>query len=141
MARIFWDTNLFIYLLEDTPHWGEQVAALRRRMLRRGDQLFTSALTVGEVLVHPRAVGRYDVEQRYLAFFRQPGMSVIPFDLKGANAYAQVRQDRGIRPPDALQLACAVVERIDLFITNDERLSRKDVPGIQFITSLEAAPV
>lgn len=62
MARVFWDTNLFIYLVEDTPHWGDQVVALRQRMLRRGDLLFTSALTVGEVLVQPKAIARPDLE-------------------------------------------------------------------------------
>ena len=53
MKSIFWDTNLFIYLLEDSPKFGQAVAELRRRMLRRNDRLFTSAMTVGEVLVKP----------------------------------------------------------------------------------------
>ena len=51
MANIFWDTNLFIYLLEDSPGFGAAVRDLRRRMLHRHDRLFTSAMTVGEVLV------------------------------------------------------------------------------------------
>ena len=46
MANIFWDTNLFIYLLEENPDFGHRVRDLRRRMLARGDRLVTSALTV-----------------------------------------------------------------------------------------------
>ncbi len=40
---------------------------------------------------------------------------------------------------NAIQLACAMVARVDLFITNDERLSGKNIPGIQFIIPLKAA--
>ena len=53
--------------------------------------------------------------------------------------YATIRQDRSISPPDAIQLACAAAVGMDLFITNDQRLSRKVVPGIHFITSLDTA--
>lgn len=53
--------------------------------------------------------------------------------------YATIRHDRSIKAPDAIQLACAAQAGVDLFITNDDRLSRAVVPGIQFITSLERA--
>ena len=65
----------------------------------------------------------------------------MPFDHFAARAYAAIRKDRGIRPPDAIQLACAVTARVDLFITNDERLSQKVISGIHFITSLDRALV
>ena len=141
MARIFWDTNLFIYLLEEHPAFGGRVKELRRRMLARHDNLFTSALTVGEILVAPVASQRTEVERRYLTFFRRPGVTVLPFDVQTAAVYAQVRQDRTISPPDAIQLACAAAAQVDLFITNDGRLSRKIVPGIGFISSLATAPL
>ena len=54
MTRVFWDTNLFVYLLEGGA-FAARVRALRARMLERGDQLVTSALTLGELLVKPRA--------------------------------------------------------------------------------------
>ena len=64
---------------------------------------------------------------------------LIPFDRACARVYAQLRHDRGIRAPDAIQLSCVAQAGCDLFITNDDRLSRKVVPGIQFITSLARA--
>ena len=57
MSRIFWDTNLFIYLIEDYGKFSARVSVLRERMLMRGDRLFTSSLTLGEVLVKPLEVG------------------------------------------------------------------------------------
>jgi predicted nucleic acid-binding protein len=61
---------------------------------------------------------------------------IIPFDREGARVYARIRQDRSIRPPDAIQLSCAAAAGTDLFITNDARLSRKTIPGVQFIAPL-----
>ena len=53
VSRIFWDTNLFIYLIEDQGEHAEKVVALLKRMIEREDDLLTSALTLGEVLVKP----------------------------------------------------------------------------------------
>ena len=52
---------------------------------------------------------------------------------------AAIRADRTIRAPDTIQLACAAAAGVDLFITNDDRLSRKVMPGVKFITSLAGA--
>lgn len=141
MANIFWDTNLFIYLIEDSPQFGESVDALRRRILHRNDRLFTSALTIGEVLVKPLAMGHTSLAERYRALLSPPQVTIAPFDLGAAEAYATIRQDRSIEPADAIQLACAAAADIDLFITNDSRLSRKNIAGIKFITALSEAPI
>lgn len=138
MSRIFWDTNLFIYLIEDAGERGGQVAELRRRMLERGDELVTSALTLGEVLVKPLEMQSPELHLQYAQAIRS-GSRVLPFDVTAGVRYAEIRSDHSIRPPDAIQLACASVATVDLFITNDDRLSRKQVPGIQFIQPLERA--
>ena len=139
MSRIFFDTNLFIYLLEDYAGLSERTQSLVVRMKQRHDELLTSTLTVGEVLVKPVATGDEEMATRYEQLLDSPGVTVIPFDRPCAGLYARIRLDRGIRPADAIQLACAARAGCDLFITNDERLSRKFVPGIQFITSLARA--
>lgn len=138
MSRIFWDTNLFVYLIEDRGARGEQVSALRRRMIERGDELLTSALTLGEVLVKPVEAGDEDLQRRYEHAITT-GATVVPFDAQAAPRFADVRRDRSIRAPDAIQLACAAAAGTDLFVTNDDRLSRKNVRGIHFIQSLERA--
>jgi len=138
MSRVFWDTNLFIYLLEGSGERARRVVSLRERMLARGDQLYTSALTLGEILVKPAEAGDTTLQQEYEQTL-SAGAVIVPFDQPAARAYAVIRRDRNTRPPDAIQLACAVSARVDLFITNDDRLSQKVIPGIQFVTSLEKA--
>ena len=136
MTRVFWDTNLFIYLLEGGP-FAVRVRDLRTRMLARGDRLFTSALTLGELLVRPHAAGDQAVRDHTRAL--QSASTILAFDSAAARHYAAIRADRSIKPPDAIQLACAAASEVDLFITNDDRLSGKNVPGVKFIASLEKA--
>ena len=135
MSRIFWDTNLFVYLVEGHGR-AEQVAALRQRMIERDDELLTSALTLGEVLVKPLEAGDEALQQRYEHVITA-GAAVLPFDARVAPRFAEIRRDRSIRAPDAIQLACASAAGVDLFITNDDRLSRKNVRGIHFIQPLD----
>ena len=140
MSRVFWDTNLFIYLFEGEGAFHDRVVELRKSMLERGDHLVTSALTLGEILVKP-------VEQQNALLAAQYEESIcatsllIPFDQRAARVYAELRCDRTIRAPDAIQLACAAAADVDLFITNDDRLSTKHVNGIQFIVPLTRTPL
>ena len=136
MTRIFWDTNLFIYLLEG-GRFAPRVRDLRKRMAERGDELFTSALTLGELLVKPTEAG--EAASRDHRASLEQAATIVPFDTEAAVHYASIRADRTIKPPDAIQLACAAAANIDLFITNDDRLSSKVVPGVKFVTSLDRA--
>jgi predicted nucleic acid-binding protein len=138
VSRIFWDTNLFVYLFEDQGERGERVAALRRRMLLRNDELYTSTLTLGEVLVKPIERGDAALRQRYEETLGAEAI-LIPFDTEAARIYAGLRGRRALRAPDAIQLACAAQAHVDLFITNDDRLGEHAIPGIQFVTSLDRA--
>ena len=138
MSRIFWDTNLFVYLLEDKGELTERVLSLRERMIERNDELLTSALTLGELLVKPMEADNGILMRRYEQAIAAAA-TVVPFDQAAASVFAAVRRDRTIQPPDAIQLACASVAGVDLFITNDKRLSRSIVPGIHFIQSLAMA--
>jgi uncharacterized protein len=140
MSRIFWDTNVFIYLLEGRGSASEHTLALRKAMLVRGDQLLTSTLTLGEVLVKPIERGESQLYRKYEVVIAETSL-VIPFDLKAARRYAALRCDRSLRAPDAIQLACAASAGVDLFITNDARLQNRKVEGIEFIIPLERAPL
>jgi len=140
MSRIFWDTNLFLYLFEGSGRFSAQVLALRRKMLERGDQLMTSAITLGEILVKPIQNG----DAKAVAYYQEliaKTAAVIPFEEKAALAYARLRGDRSLRPPDTMQLACAAAAGTDRFITNDVRLHSKQISGIQFIVPLDRVPI
>lgn len=140
MSRIFWDTNLFIYLLEGTGELSLNTRQLRRDMQSRSDQLFTSSLTIGEILVKPMERGDVGLCRLYEKSISESAQ-ILPFDLKAARRYSSIRKNRSVKAPDAIQLACAGEAGIDLFITNDHRLQGKQVEGIQFIVALDQVPI
>src|SRR5579863_6516204 len=133
MARIFWDSNLFIYLFEKNAEWAPRVVQFRQRMRERRDELLTSSLTVGEVLTKPKELGNATLEKAYLNFFSGGSVELVAFDLNAAKLYGEIRSRERVRPADAIQLACAAAARTDLFVTNDDRLSKLVVSGITFV--------
>ncbi|PYX91445.1 MAG: PIN domain nuclease [Acidobacteria bacterium] len=140
MSRIFWDTNLFIYLFEDYGKLSKAVTELRTKMLARGDQLLTSTLTLGEILVKPTEQGDSTICRKYEEALTTTSL-LLRFDIEAAKVYASLRRDRSLRAPDAVQLACAAAAGVDLFITNDSRLQGKQVGGVQFIVPLDRVPI
>jgi predicted nucleic acid-binding protein len=140
MSRIFWDTNLFIYLWEDYGALSQAVEELRTKMLRRGDQLVTSTLTLGEILVKPTVAGNTDLCRKYEEAISSVAL-LVPLDAKVARIYSSIRHDRLLKAPDVIQLASAASVGADLFITNDGHLQGKHVPGIQFIVPLDRVPI
>ncbi len=140
MSRIFWDTNLYIYLFEDYGPLSQATVALRKKMLARGDQLLTSSLSLGEILAKPMDKGNLALCAQYESAITASSI-MLPFDVKAAKVYASLRGDRTLRAPDAIQLACAASAGVDLFVTNDTRLQAKQINGIQFIVPLDRVPI
>jgi predicted nucleic acid-binding protein len=140
MSRIFWDTNLFIYLWEDYGALSQAVEELRAKMLRRGDQLVTSTLTLGEILVKPTVAGNTELCRKYEEAISRVAL-LVPLDARVARLYASIRRDRLLRAPDVIQLASAASVGTDLFVTNDGHLQGKLVSGIQFIVPLDRVPI
>jgi predicted nucleic acid-binding protein len=140
MSRIFWDTNLFIYLFEKNAEHFAGTVKLRHKMLERRDELFTSTMTLGEVQSKPIQQLRPDLAAAYRKAIRATAQ-VISFNDAAADRYAQIRADYVTRPPDAIQLACAAIAGVDLFITNDAKLTRLNIPGIGFIVTPDRVPI
>lgn len=118
--KIFWDTNLFIYLWEESPRQKEALEFAAAIKAGR-HELLTSALTLGELLV--QSVRKKSGETELLAAFA--GIELVAFGLEEARLFARLRAAHPtLRPPDAIQLACAAASGADVFITNDDRLAR-----------------
>jgi uncharacterized protein len=138
MSRIYWDTMLFIYWLEDHPRYGPRVQEILQRMSRREDQLCTSSFAVGETLVGFYKRGAIDIANQVRDLFQQGTIDVVPYTLEMADLYANIRAAHGVSSADAIHLACAASAGTDLFLTNDRNLVAKIIPGIQFIAGIDS---
>jgi uncharacterized protein len=138
MSRIYWDSMLFIYWLDDNPHFAKRVASIHARMRVRNDELITSAVTVGEVLAGVYRKGPMSRVDEVRGALLSLLSEVVPFTADAANHYARIRGSTKIASPDAIHLACAASAETDLFLTNDKSILGKVIPGIQFIAALDA---
>ncbi len=133
MSRIFWDSMLFIYLLEDHPAFSARAQKLLDRAYRRGDSLYTSYLALGEIMAGAENSSNPAKTSAIAATIREMGFSFLPFDEGAVAPFARLRAKEKLRVADSIHLACAASAGIDLFLTGDEQLLKLDVPGIQFI--------
>jgi predicted nucleic acid-binding protein len=132
--RVFWDTNLFIYLWENSV-LTEKAMQLVESYSSNGDELCTSSLSFGEIVVKPFSDGTLDMVEAYVRRFTE--IEVLPFGQQEAVTFARLRsQFPSLKPPDAIQLSCALENGVANFVTNNDRLNRLDLEAMS-IFSLE----
>ncbi len=133
MSRIFWDTMLFIYLLEDNQEFAPRVRERLEDSYRRGDTLLTSHLALGEVMAGGSR-HRATAEEAHSTIVDM-GFSFLPFDGRCVSIFGTLRSEIGLKAPDSLHLACAAAAGVDMFLTGDAKLlnRRLYIPGIHFI--------
>jgi predicted nucleic acid-binding protein len=137
VSLVYWDTSLFIYLLEEDPNFYNIVERLLIKMNERGDSLCTSVFTRGEVLIGPEKRGAPELSGRIRAYLQPPEVDILPFTEETADHYARIRAGNKVSPADAIHLASAATAGVDLFLTNDRALQRMIVPGIQFVAGMD----
>lgn len=133
MSRVFWDTMLFIYLMEGEPAFANRAQNLLERMTERGDTIYTSNLALGEILAGAEKTLDPNRPRRVRATLDSLGLIYLPFDEKAVLPFSRLRSQSRVKVADAIHLACAASAGIDLFLTNDQQLTKLNVPGIQFI--------
>ncbi|HKO18819.1 MAG TPA: PIN domain-containing protein, partial [Acidobacteriaceae bacterium] len=133
MSRIFFDSMLFVYLLEDHPTYSIAVEQVLQRCYERKDVLLTSSLAVGEVMAGWKSANRAAEDAR--AIIREMGFQLAPFDESCISTFARLRSELKLKAADAIHLTCAAAAGTDMFLTNDRQLLQRRlyVPGIQFI--------
>lgn len=133
--KAFWDTNLLIYHIEQTPEWQKATGALVEWQRDEGIEIVTSTFSLAEILVRPLSVGKHNIARRYRELICQLG--ALPFGVEEAQRFAQIRaQYPDVKPPDALQLACASVHGVDFFLTSERRLKWLTVENVGVINTL-----
>lgn len=133
MSRIFWDTMLFIYLLEENPSHSGRVLELLTRARKRGDSLFTSYLALGEIVAGAEKSSASMKESIVRGAMREMGFTCLPFDAGAVGPFSILRSRNKLKVADSIHLASAASAGIDLFLTGDRELAKIDIPGIQFI--------
>jgi predicted nucleic acid-binding protein len=128
---------LFLYWMEEHPDYAMRVGELHEQMARRRDRLCTSVFTVGEILTGFHKRGAVEAATKVLDAMRPPLVELIPFTIQTADRFAQIRARHRVSPADAIHLASAAQMGANLFLTNDRRLSKLVIEGIDFVAGLD----
>ncbi len=137
MRRIFWDTMLFAYLFDAHPTYGPRVRKIYNAMTKRRDTLLSSTVILGEVIVGPYKTSSLSGIDRVESLFSSSEIALLPYPPEATRIFAKLRAIDGVKAMDALHLATAAHAGVDLFLTNDRRLNKLAIPGIQFIAGLD----
>jgi predicted nucleic acid-binding protein len=123
------DANVVIYLIEIAAVWGPKAAARIGRLRAAGDEVAVSDIARLECLVGPLTTGDAVLVADFDAFFRNPGVLVLPVTAADCERAARIRAVYRFQALDALHLAAAVEHGCGMFLTNDAALAGfPDVP-------------
>ena len=119
------DTMVFIYHFEDNRRFAPLTEKLLEAWENGSRQGVTSIITLLEVLVKPKRDENWDAVRDYrdlLVTF--PNLKLIPVDASCAEKASDVRARYGIKIPDAIQIAAALIGDASAFVTNDQELKQ-----------------
>ena len=125
-ALVALDAMIWIYEVESDPVFGPIVRPFFRDRLATGrNRASSSILALGELLVRPLRAGSTVLVQKFRAALTpSPDFFVWDVTRDVVEKAAELRAKYNLKMMDALHVASAVVNRADLFLTNDDGLRR-----------------
>ena len=119
------DTAPLIYLIERHPAY----LTLMREIIKRVDsgdvKAVSSVVTLTEILTHPLKRGDMELAEKYRELLlHSRNFSLVSITPEVAETAARLRARYNLRTPDALQIAVALQQGCDAFLTNDAALKR-----------------
>lgn len=128
--KVALDSNCFIYLIEGSPYTGK-LTPLFQSIESKDIIGVTAMLTLTEILTGPYKSGNFKMVEEYRStLLNFPNLFFRDMDSRIAIRTAQCRADYGLKTPDAIQLATAMLDEAEVFITNDQNFRKIDFPVI-----------
>ncbi len=129
-SRLALDSNCLIYGFDapGSPRSDFIRAAVFAPLAAGEMEALTSLITLTELLVQPFERGLPERARELRAALEGlPGFSMVPVDADIASEAARIRGMTGLRVPDAIQVATAIVSGAAAVLTNDGRIGKAAV--------------
>ncbi|MBL7156148.1 MAG: type II toxin-antitoxin system VapC family toxin [Candidatus Pacebacteria bacterium] len=124
LSKIFLDTAIFIYFLEENSKWINLVLPIFQLAEKKEVNLVTSSITALEVITGYKKQKRQDLVKSFWEMLEDFEIEILDFEKKYVEKAAQLRADLNLRTPDAIQLSLAIKNKISAFATNDAKLKK-----------------
>jgi predicted nucleic acid-binding protein len=129
-GNVYLDANGFIYSIERIDPYRSVLDTLWQTISTRQITVVTSELTLLEVLVKPLKVGDATTATLFRTVLQHiPEVRMLPITQPILEEAAKLRATLGLRTPDAIHVATALVHSCALMVTNDRAFRRiPDLP-------------
>jgi predicted nucleic acid-binding protein len=133
-ARVYLDTNCFIYFLEKHPILFPVILPVFEAAMNGDYQIVTSKLTLAELLIRPYQLGRSDIAITYREFLADIEIvTLTPISLNILDKAAAIRAAHKTALPDAIHIATAVEAHCDVFMSNDRKMKGVNGLGLRYV--------
>ncbi|MBL7156190.1 MAG: PIN domain-containing protein [Candidatus Pacebacteria bacterium] len=124
--KIGLDSMCFIYQFAEHPDYSQLTTAIFELLETNKILAVTSTISIIEVFVRPEALQDQSTIIEYERVFQElPNLEIISINWHIARLASKLRAKyKGIRIPDALQIAAPLLREYPAFITNDIRLKK-----------------
>jgi len=123
MARPYFDSNVFIDLMEGEDELALPLQAVLLRLRDRGVRVVASELVLAEVLVKARLNGGAPLYRKYLDLLVFSGtIDLQPVSRDLLYSVADYRELTGAKVPDAIHVVTAVRCACPIILTRDDRM-------------------
>jgi predicted nucleic acid-binding protein len=129
---IFLDTAPLIYFIEGKSQYQQHLKKIFESNDKGEFTFITSSITLLEVLVKPLRENQTKLADQYKAILTgAAGIEIFDITIELAVKAAELRAKYNLHTPDALQMASAIENKADYFLTNDYKLkSISEISGI-----------
>lgn len=120
--KVFVDTAVFIYFLENNVVFGEKARSFFNFSYKNDKEIITSVITYLEFCVKPYRDNNLSVIDIFKQLLQESGIKSLPININHSDEASKLRAKYlFLKNFDALQLAVAIHENCQLFITNDKQ--------------------
>jgi predicted nucleic acid-binding protein len=124
-GTVYLDANGFIYSIERIDPYRALLDILWQTVSTGQITVVTSELSLLEVLVRPLKVGDATTATLFRTVLRHtPDVQMVPITQTVLEEAANLRATLGLRTPDAIHLATALLNGCALLVTNDRAFRR-----------------
>lgn len=124
-GSVYVDANSIIYSIERIEPYRTVLQPLWEKAHTRALTIITSELTLLEVLVGPLKTGNKGLEDDFRALLQNsPDVSMLAITQNVLERAANLRATVGLKTPDAIHAATALLAGSALLVTNDSAFQR-----------------
>lgn len=137
---VYVDANILIYRVEQVQPYLNASLPLWNALRMGSQPVVTSELSLLEVQVKPIQLGDATLQRLFRRIlYNVKGLTCLPITRQTLETAAQLRATNGLKTPDAIHAATALLAGCTLFVTNDPAFRRVPSLNVAILSDVIAA--